>query len=176
MSRSAYARCWRTSYPEPLGYLYAFHPATSANAAITAAAASSARRKLGQQISIPPQSNRAVGFALDPFAPAPAHLGQVVLAVVGVPDRACEQLGAPRRYDHPAADLLDDLRRLAVGVGGDDHGPGDGEDAVEPARDDIPGETPGEADHVDVCGRQRLGQHATRLVVEELDLIDVEEL
>ena len=63
---------------------------------------------------------------------------------------AREQLRTVRRHDDAAADLLDDLRRLAVGVGRDDHRPADGEDAVQPARNDVAREPAREPDDVDV--------------------------
>ena len=52
-------------------------------------------------------------------------------------------------------------------VGGDDHGTRDREDPVEAARHDVAGEPGREADDVHVRRRQRLRQHAARLVVEE---------
>src|SRR5919197_2949396 len=103
MSRSAYSRCCVTSYPDPLGYLYAFHPATSASAAISAAAASSTRRKLAQEVAVAAHGDVPVRLALDPFAPAPSHLGEVVLAVVHVADRTREELGTSRRHHDPTA-------------------------------------------------------------------------
>ena len=52
----------------------------------------------------------------------------------------------------------------------------DGEDPVEPARDDVAREARRETDDVHVGGGKRLRQHAARLVVEELDLVDFEQL
>ena len=76
----------------------------------------------------------------------------------------------------PQPTSLDDLRGLALRVRSDDHRPCDGEDPVQPARDDVAGEAGGESDDVHVGRRQRLRQHGARLVVEELDLVDLEQL
>ena len=68
--------------------------------------------------------------------------------------RARAQTGCPagrRRRSRPR----DELRRLALGVGGGDHRPAGGEDAVEAARDDVAGQPAGEPDDVDVGGRER---------------------
>src|SRR5581483_5648837 len=107
-------------------------------------------------------------------APA-AHLLEIELAAVRAADRAREQLGPARRDDDPAADVEDDLGRLAVGVGRDDHGPTRGQDPVEPARDDVAGEALREADDVDARGRERLRKPLARLVREEADLVRLEQ-
>src|SRR6478752_1410578 len=120
------------------------------SAAISAAAASSTRRKLAQQLTVAAEGHGAVGFSLDPLATALSHLDEVVLAVVRVANRAREQLGTPRRDDDTTTHPLDDLRRLALRVGRHNHRPCDGEDAVQPARDDVAGEPRREADDVDV--------------------------
>ena len=52
----------------------------------------------------------------------------------------------------------------------------DGEDPVEAARHDVAGQARREPDDVDVRGGERLRQHAARLVVEERDLVDLEQL
>ena len=54
--------------------------------------------------------------------------------------RRGEHVGPPGGMTSPQPTLPHDLRRLALGVGGDDHGPPDGEDAVEAARHDVAGE------------------------------------
>src|SRR6266545_3829626 len=153
MSRSAYSRCCRTSYPPPLGYLYAFHPATSANAA-TSAAATTLGGKLEQELAIAAHGDGAVGFALHPVAAASSHRLQVVLPVVRISDRSREQLWSARGHDDPAADPLDNLGRLAVRLRSDDHRPRDRQNPVQPTRDDVAGETRSEPDDVHVRRRE----------------------
>src|SRR6266545_619866 len=132
MRRSAYSWCCRTSYPPPLGYLYAFHPATSANAA-TSAAATTLGSKLEQQVAVAPDGDGAVGLPLDPFTAAGPHRLEVVPPVVRVPDRSREQLWSARGHDDPAADPLDNLGRLALRLRSDDHRSRDRQNPVQPA-------------------------------------------
>src|SRR5438034_3749750 len=77
-------------------------------------------RKLAQQRSVAPDRHGAVRFLFDPRPPSRAHLGEVVLAIVHVADRTRQELGTSRRDDEPAADALDHLDGLALGLGGDD--------------------------------------------------------
>ena len=84
--------------------------------------------------------------------------------------------GRPGGTTIPQSIRADDLRRLALRVRRDDHGPGDGEDPVEAARDDVAGKARREPDDVDVGGGERLRKHGARLVVEKLDLVDLEQL
>ena len=67
-----------------------------------------------------------------------------------VPDRARKKLRPAGRDDDPAADLLDDLRGLAFRIRRNDHRPGDGEDPVQPAGDDVARESRREADDMHV--------------------------
>src|SRR6266511_900620 len=157
MSRSAYSRCCRTSYPPPLGYLYAFHPATSANAA-TSAAATTLASKLEEQVAVARDGDGAVGLPLDPCAAAGSHRLEVVPAVVRVPDRTRKQFGPCRRDDDATVDRFDHLRGLALGVRRHYHRSSYREDAVEPARHDVARQPRREPNDVDVRGRERLGQ------------------
>src|SRR4029077_13012484 len=105
------------------------------------AAASALRGKLEEQVAVAANCDGTVGFAFDPRTAARPHGVEVVLTVVRIPDRARKQLGTAWRHDYAAADLLDDLRGLALRIGGDDHRPRNGQHAVEPARDDVASET-----------------------------------
>ena len=86
-------------------------------------------------------------------------------------DRVREQLRAPGLDDDPAADALDELRGLALGVRGADDRACDREDAVEPARDDVAREPAREPDDVDVRRRERLGERLARLVRQKADAV-----
>ena len=78
------------------------------------------------------------------------------------------------RDDDAAADSVDEARRLAVGVRGDDDRARDREDPVQAARDDVAGEPACEADDVHVRRRQRLRERLARLVREEADAVGAE--
>src|SRR6266511_3155952 len=129
MRRSAYSWCCRTSYPPPLGYLYAFQPATSANAA-TSAAATTLGGKFEQEVAVAAHGDGAVRLPLHPLAAPGSHRLQVVPPVACIADRPCEQLRSSRRDDDSAVDALHDLRRLALRVRRHDHRPGNGENPV----------------------------------------------
>src|SRR5262249_8727500 len=176
MRRSAYCSCCSASYPRPLGYFAAFQPVTRTKATATAIAASVLLRKLEQQLPVGADGDVAVALRGHPLPPEAAHAVEVVLAVVRVADRTCEQLRTARRHDDSAADLLHDLCGLALCIRGDDHGPRDGEDPVEPARHDVPREPGREPDDVNIGGGQRHRAHVARLVVAEPDLPDLEQL
>ena len=119
-----------------------------------AAAARLDVRKLEQELAVAADRHVAIGLGGDPLAPEPAHPLEVVPAVVRVANRAGEQLGTARRDDDPTADLLHDLRGLAVVVRRHDHRPGDSEDAVQPTRDDVARKTGRKTDDVDEMLRQ----------------------
>src|SRR6185312_2496594 len=108
------------------------------------------------------------GLALDPGAAEVAHPDEREAPFGDVADHARDELGPARRHHDPAADLLDDPDDLAVRIGGDEGRPPRGENPVEPARDDEPGEATGEADVVEVPAGERERQLLARLVVEEL--------
>ena len=86
-------------------------------------------------------------------------------------DRVREHVRTPGLDDDPAADALDELRGLALGVRRADDRACDGEDAVEPARDDVAGEPAREPDDVDVRRRERLGERLARLVRQKADAV-----
>ena len=129
-----------------------------------------------QQRAVAADRDRAVGLLDDVGAAARPHLVEVVPARAQLADRVGEELRPTRRDHEPAADVLDHLRRLALRIGGDDHRPPGREDPVEPARDDVAREPAAEADDVDVRARERLRERLARLVGEELDGVDLEQL
>src|SRR5579864_1023974 len=132
--------------------------ATSSPSTRTPATAAIAHRlrlvtdDLHQQLLVPADGNEPVGLGDDVLAPAPAHLGECELSRVRTADRLGEQLRPTRRNDDAASDPRNELRGLTLRLGGDEHGPADGEDAVETARDDVAGESAREADHMQVGG------------------------
>ena len=95
---------------------------------------------------------------------------------MGVADRAREELRPARRNDDAAADTFDDLSRLALRIRGRDDGAADGENPVEAAGHDVTRETGRESDHVHVGCGERLGEPLPRLVEEETDLVDLEQI
>src|SRR2546423_11888264 len=111
--------------------------------------------ELVEERAVAADGDALVGLGGDVLTPAATHLVEVELAVVRAADRGGDELRPAGRDDDAAADRLDELRGLALAVGGDDHRPADGEDAVEPARHDVAGETAREPDDVDVRRRER---------------------
>ena len=69
--------------------------------------------------------------------------------------------------DQAASRIVDQLHRLALGIGRDDDRTPGGEDAVDAARDDIAGEAARKAEIVDIRCRERLRQHRALLIREE---------
>src|SRR5262249_61403435 len=95
-------------------------------------------------------------------------------AVRRLADGACEEVGPGGWYDHATTHLADETCRLARLVGRDDHRPAGGEDPVQPARDDVPGQALREPDDVEVRARERERQALALLVREEADrLLDL---
>ncbi len=84
--------------------------------------------------------------------------------------------GFPGANDDAAADLGDESGGLALRLGGGDHRAPSGEDAVEPAWHDVSGEAAGEADHVNVGGREGLRSQLVRLPRHEADPVGLEQL
>src|SRR5438874_5277166 len=93
---------------------------TSATATASPAAAPSARRRVsaGRDIEEQPpialDRDRAIRVCDDVLASSPAHLVEVVLAVVRGANRLGDELGPVGRHDDAASDAADDTCGLAL--------------------------------------------------------------
>ncbi len=85
---------------------------------------------------------------------------------------AARRSGRRGRHAEPAVRRLDDVRGLALGVDGGDHGPSDRKDPVETARHDIAGQSRRKTDHVDVGARKRLREPLAGLVGKKADVVE----
>jgi hypothetical protein len=89
-----------------------------------------------------------MGF--DIVARVPPHRGQIVSTRGEVADGLGDEIGTVRRNHDPAAGLLDEQARLAVGLDRREDRPAGSEYPVEPARDDVAGETGRETEEVEI--------------------------